>query len=196
MPALTASSLTRLQFSVVPDDVVGGAVMSERRFLLVFKLGDDPLRQDLSQLHAPLIERVDAPDRALREDTVFVKRNQLSEALRSQFFGEDDVRRPISLKHPMRYKPVGRTLRLHLLSRFAERQGLGLCTHVRNQQVVVPADDVEWFAKCDEVTRNEPCALVDQLVKRMLSVRAWLAPVNWTRIAIDGSAIQLDVLAV
>ena len=48
------------------------------------QLGDDPLGQHLAQLHAPLVERIDVPDRALGEDAVLVERDQLAERCRRQ----------------------------------------------------------------------------------------------------------------
>ena len=43
------------------------------------ELGDDALRQNLAQLHAPLVEGIDLPDRALGEDAVLVERDELAE---------------------------------------------------------------------------------------------------------------------
>ena len=51
--------------------------------LAALQLGDDPLRQHLAQLDAPLVERVDVPDRALREDAVLVQRDQLAQQSRA-----------------------------------------------------------------------------------------------------------------
>ena len=40
------------------------------------QLAGDPRREDLAQLHAPLVERVDAPDHALDEHLVLVQRDR------------------------------------------------------------------------------------------------------------------------
>ena len=45
---------------------------------LALKLRNNTLGQDLAQLHTPLIERVDVPDGALREDAVLVKRDEIT----------------------------------------------------------------------------------------------------------------------
>src|SRR5215218_1124153 len=55
------------------------AVVGERRLLRGRELRDDPLGQRLAQLDAPLIERVDPPDRSLGEDAVLIERDQLAE---------------------------------------------------------------------------------------------------------------------
>ncbi len=44
-----------------------------------FQFRLDGLCQLLAKFHAPLIERIDLPDYALREDFVFVQRDQRSE---------------------------------------------------------------------------------------------------------------------
>jgi len=43
-----------------------------------FQLRNDPLSKSFAELHAPLIERIDLPDRALGEYNVLVKRDQLA----------------------------------------------------------------------------------------------------------------------
>src|SRR4029453_13410530 len=56
------------QPAVAADEGIGGAVVCERRLLRACQLGDDMAGQHLAQLHAPLIEGVNVPDGALRED--------------------------------------------------------------------------------------------------------------------------------
>src|SRR4051812_28550666 len=53
--------------------------MAEHGWRLALEFRDDAPGQDLAQLDAPLIERVDAPDRALGEDAVLVECHQRSE---------------------------------------------------------------------------------------------------------------------
>ena len=45
----------------------------------------------LAELHAPLIERIDAPDHALRENLVFVQRHQTAERARIESLERDDA---------------------------------------------------------------------------------------------------------
>src|ERR1700674_285050 len=56
--------------AIAADEGVGGTVMFELRLGGVFQLGDDSLGEDLAQLDAPLVERIDIPHRALGEHAV------------------------------------------------------------------------------------------------------------------------------
>src|SRR3954449_7776818 len=58
--------------------------MCERRSRRVVEFGQNAQRQHLPQLDTPLIERIDVPDRALREDAVLVQRDELAERRRGQ----------------------------------------------------------------------------------------------------------------
>src|SRR3974377_970221 len=58
--AATCPVLAVLQLAVVPNDVVGGAVMLQRRLLFTLEFGDDTLRQNFAEFPPPLIQRVDA----------------------------------------------------------------------------------------------------------------------------------------
>src|SRR6516165_2074766 len=64
---------------IAPNQSVRRAVMVERWLGLTLELGDDPLRQHLAQLDAPLVERVDVPDDALGEHAVLVEGHEFSE---------------------------------------------------------------------------------------------------------------------
>src|SRR5262249_2952989 len=68
-----ASCMRLPQPAVAADQGISGAVVCERRLLNAFQLGDDVAGQHLAQLHAPLIEGVDVPDGALREDAVLIE---------------------------------------------------------------------------------------------------------------------------
>src|SRR5262245_9396172 len=60
--------------AVPADQRVRGAVVGELGLGLALELRHDPLRERLAELDAPLVEGVDAPDGALREDAVLVER--------------------------------------------------------------------------------------------------------------------------
>jgi len=68
-----------LQCSITADEIVRRAIVFEpgRGFALQF--GHNSLGQRLAQFHAPLVKRVNVPNRALREDAVFVKRDELAQ---------------------------------------------------------------------------------------------------------------------
>jgi len=53
--------------------------MRERRLGPVREFRNDALGERFAELDAPLIERVDPPDRALSEDDVLIKRDKLAE---------------------------------------------------------------------------------------------------------------------
>ena len=56
--------------------------MGERELGIALKFGDNLLSQHLTQLDAPLVERVKVPDHALREDRVFVEGDESAERFR------------------------------------------------------------------------------------------------------------------
>jgi len=95
--------------------------MIKSGFRPALKFRDDPLGQYFTQLHAPLVERIDVPDSPLRKDTVLVERDKLSQALRREPFGYDRIRWPIPFEGTMRHKPIRCALSFKFLGRFTER---------------------------------------------------------------------------
>src|SRR5216683_447094 len=132
-----------LELAVPADKGVGRAVMIELGLGLALELRDDALSQNLAELDAPLIERVDLPDGALREHTVLIQGDQLSQRGRGQTIHQNGVGRSITFEHPVRDEPVGRAFGLHLLRRFSESERLGLRQYVRHQHIVMPAERIE-----------------------------------------------------
>src|SRR6266853_4992806 len=169
--------------------------MCELRFAFALNLRDDALRKRLAQLNAPLIEGIDVPDHALSEDGVFVQSHQLAQGFRRQLPGKDRVRWTITFEYPVGNEPLGSAFCLHLFSSLAECQRLGLRTNVGNQHIVVAANWVERLRKSDEVARDEPGPLMNQLVERMLAVGPRLAPVNWTCVVRASLPIDCHMLA-
>src|SRR5215813_9016278 len=157
--------------------------MAELGLTLAFELRDDALSQDLSEFDAPLIERVDVPDRSLGEYAVLIQRNQLPERGRGQTIHHDGIGRPIAFG-------------LDLLARFSEGERLGLCKYVRQQHIVMPAELVERLREGDEVTGNEPAALMDQLIERVLAIDSRLAPIDRTGLMVHRRPGERHVLAV
>src|SRR3954447_21990847 len=62
--------------SIPPNQIGRRSIMRERRFRSALQFTNNALREHLAQLNAPLIERVDTPDRTLREHHMLVQRNQ------------------------------------------------------------------------------------------------------------------------
>src|ERR1051325_1275125 len=80
-------SSPRFAHSVATDQGVRRAVVREVRLRLALELRDDPLRELLAELHAPLVEGIDVPHDALGEHAVLVERDQRAERLRRQPLG-------------------------------------------------------------------------------------------------------------
>src|SRR5262249_14142937 len=72
------------QPAVTADQGIRRAVVGEIGWVGILQLRDDALGQHFAQLHAPLVERVDLPDRTLRENDVLVERHQRAEDFRRQ----------------------------------------------------------------------------------------------------------------
>src|SRR4249919_1519394 len=104
---MSASLLSATGAAVAPDQGVGRAVVAELRLLLGLELGNDRHGQGLAQLDPPLVEGVDAPDRPLDEDAVLVERDQRAERVRVEPLGENRVRGPVALHHPVRTTASG-----------------------------------------------------------------------------------------
>ncbi len=96
----------------------------------------------------------------------------------------------------MRSQPIRRSFGFDFFRRFAKRQGFGLGKDIREQQIVMTSQRRERMSKGNKIARNQPGALMNQLIERMLSVGARFAPVNRAGLIIDVLAIQCDVLAV
>ena len=65
--------------------------MAEVRFRCTFEFRNDSLGQNLSELDPPLVKRVDVPYRALSENVVLVKSDQLAKHRGSEFLREDGI---------------------------------------------------------------------------------------------------------
>src|SRR3984893_16429458 len=132
--------------SIAADEGVGGTVMFELRLSGAFQLGDDSLGEDLAQLDAPLVERIDIPPRALGNHAVLVQRHQLAQRLGRQFLGNDRRRWTIAFENAMRHQPLWRPLGLDLLRGLAEGQRLALRDDVGDQNVVKAPERIKSMA--------------------------------------------------
>src|SRR5262245_40957619 len=157
--------------------------MVKARLCLALEFRNNALGQHLAQLDAPLIEGVDMPNRALSEDVVFVKSVEFAEDFRGESLGEDSIRWTVALEYTGGYERIRCSFRLDILRRFAEGQCLSLREHVGHEHVMVPAEPIERLPKPDEITWDEPGSLVDQLIKRMLTIGSRLPPIDGTGIA-------------
>src|SRR6185503_15721416 len=108
---------------------------------------------------------------------MLIERYQFPQHSWCQLLSQDDVRRPISFEHPMRYERIRSPLILDFLRRLAEGQRLRLRKHVGNQHVMVPPEWIQRAMECNKVARDQPRALVNQLIERVLSICSGLAPI-------------------
>src|SRR5947209_20442711 len=99
--------------------------MAERGLWLALEFRDDALSQHLAQFDAPLVERIDAPDRALSEDRVLIEGDELAERVRCEPIGEDCVRRAVALEDAVWYEPSRRGVGLDILTRLPAPQRRG-----------------------------------------------------------------------
>src|SRR5215510_12429025 len=75
--------------------------MGKHRLLRALEFRDNPLSQLLAQLDTPLVERVDAPHRALGKDAVLVDSDEFTQGFWGEPLGEDRVRRAVALEDPV-----------------------------------------------------------------------------------------------
>src|SRR5580765_4818135 len=93
-------------------------------------------------------------------------------------------------------EPIRRAFGLDLLRRLPERERFALCEDVCQEDLMVAAKRIERLAKGDEVTRNKPGPLVNQLVEGVLTVGSRLAPIDGAGRIRDLGPVNRDVLAV
>src|SRR5262249_37023342 len=102
----------------------------------------------------------------------------------------------VTLEHGGGYERIRYSSRLDILMLFADGQCLSLREHVSHEHVMVPAEPIQRLAKPDEITWDEPGSLVDQLVKRMLTVGSRLPPIDGTGIVIDPLTIESHMFTI
>src|SRR5258708_4537383 len=100
----------------------------------------------------------------------------------------------VTLKYAVRNEPFRGAFGLNLFGGPAKRQRLGLGADIGKQHVMVPADRIERLIKGNEVARDEPGPLMNQVVKRMLAVRSRFTPIDWACRPRDSLPIDCDLL--
>ena len=162
------------------------------------QLALDLLRQDLAQLNAPLVERVDVPDRALGERDMLVVRDQRTQRGRRHLLRQDRGRGAVAEEGLVRHQPVRRALGLDLFRGLANHQSLRLRQEVGCQHALVLAtlDRVVRLGRHEEVRGDELGALVQQLEEAVLRVGGRLAEQDRARGVLDVVARAGDGLAV
>src|SRR5215469_9517708 len=178
----------------MPNQLVCGAVVSELRFILAVELRNDPFGQYFAELHAPLVEGVNFPNGSLRKNIVFIESNQFPEHVGRQFVSQNHIRRPIAVENAMRHQPIRGFLGFHLVGGLSESQRFCLRDDVGKQHIVMRTDGIQGFSKANKIARNQASSLMDELIKRMLTVCAGLAPVSCAT-ALPSSATCFPLLS-
>ena len=157
----------------------------------------DPFGQGLTQFHSPLIEAVDVPDAALGEHLVFVQGDKLPEHKRAQPWGQDRIGGSVAVHGAMRDQLFRAAFGAQFIGVLTEGQGLALSEKVGHEQVLVAAERAGGAGEADEIAGHRFGALVQQLIKGMLTIGAGLAPDQRPGLAAgDPAAAPIGGLAV
>lgn len=130
------------------------------------------LSKNLTQLNAPLVERVDVPDGTLGECQVLVESNESSQGSRGDLLGEDGSGWSVTKESLMRHQGISGILSLDLLGGLSDHQSFGLSEEVGSKHALV-LTTLNRVVRLDgkkEVGRDELCALVKKLEETVLGV--------------------------
>ena len=131
---------------------------------------------------------------------MLVQGDELAEDARGERGRHDRSRRTVAREDARRHDVLGRPLRTHLLGGLAEGEGLRLREEVREEQLVhvllTLLEGPRRIREGDEVGRDHPRALVDELVEGVLAVRAGLPPEDLARVVGHGRTVAAHRLAV
>src|SRR5712671_5685807 len=115
-----------LERAVAANQTVGRTIVVEHGLSTALDFWNDAPRQNLAQLDAPLVERINVPEDALREDGVLVKGHELTQCLWREPLGENYVRWPVAFEDSVGDEPVRYAFSLHFFGGLTERKRLGL----------------------------------------------------------------------
>ena len=157
--------------------------------------------KDLAQLHAPLVERVDAPDKALHSRAVLVEGEKLPDGEGRELREHEAEGGPVAREGLVRDKLGKHPLGRELLGGLAVRQGVGLREEVAHELVVV-GDPLSCQLHGllgghggDKVARDD-AALVDELVEGVLPVCPRLPEVDLASGGRQRGPVERHALAV
>ena len=147
-------------------------------------------------MNAPLVERKDIPNHALHKNLVLIERNQLPETFRREPLRQKRIRRAVARKRFVRHPFFRHAFGATFIRRFSKGQRFRLREEIAHQFGMMIPHRVVRLAKADEITRNQLGALMNQLIKRMLPVRARLPPHDRPGGICHHLAVFRDALAV
>ncbi len=151
------------------------------------RVGDDRRQargEFLAQFDAPLVERVDVPDRAFGEHFVFVEGDEPAEHARIETLVEERARRAAAGEALVRRQSfcvgLARALlagqRLGLFGRTAVHQGLSLREGIGDQEIVMMRVGLRRRRRDEQVQGNDLRSLMDELEEGVLAIGAGFAP--------------------
>ena len=151
-----------------------------------------------------MVEAVDVPNDTLNKYLVFIERDKGTQNSWRHLSEENRVGRSVSFEYLMRFNgpetaPV-ESLRLQLLFDlllgFPPHESLGLGEKVGKQLAMVIPDWIVRFQGNQEIAGYYRGALMHELVKGMLSVRARFSPDDGPRLIVHLTALAVDILPV
>ena len=119
--------------------------MVQHWFGTILEFRDDALCQNFAELNPPLVEGINVPKGALREDGVLVKGHQFAQCFGSKLIRQNCVGWTIAFEDPMRNQPIRRALRLYLLRSLAKGKRFSLGENIGQQDIVMAANGIERF---------------------------------------------------
>ena len=184
--------------AVEGDEAVGGTVVLR---VAAVEFGFDGFGEFFAVFDAPLVEGVDAPNRALDEGAVFVCRHEHAEAAGVGGAEEEAVARAVAGELFLRseafafgFGQVGK-FGAGFFEGFAFHQGFGLGEGVGDGETVLAVDAVGGGHGDDEVAGDEPCALVEELEIGVLAVDAFFTENDTAGGMGDGASVGGAVFA-
>src|SRR5438128_4709021 len=172
------SPLLSMPFVVIAQPI-SRAVVAVHRFRAI-ELGQDSTGELFAQFYTPLIEGINVPDHALGKDLVLIERDQATEGTRRNLRHQDAVAGPVPREELMGHQLLQcftaqagmREFLAHFVLGLALHQRFRLGEDIRQQNGVMLPDWIVGFNRGNEVARDEPGALVDQLIEGVLTIRA------------------------
>jgi len=102
----------------------------------------------------------------------------------------------VALEDSVRDQGGSRPFGSNLLGGLSKGQRFGLSEQIRHKQIMLGSQGVQRVAKADEIAGDEARALVQQLVERMLTVGALLAPYDGRGGFCHGQTLESHMLAI
>src|SRR5262245_10144081 len=173
-------------------------------FFQAVQFGQNRRRQLLAEFDAPLIERIDVPDDALRKDLVLVERHQTAQGTWRDLRHHNAVGGFIPCKELVGDQLLQRLTAqtgvrqfvAHLVFSLAFHQRFSLGEEVGEQDGVMMPDRVVRFYGSNEVAWNQLRALMDELIEGVLPVGAWFTPDDGAGRYVYRLTVTVDVLTV